>query len=209
MATDLWTPETIKHFWEKNQASFAGDVDAPEIIRQTKQFIQGKILDVGAGSGALIRLLPGAVGVDIAPKNSAVLQGCIEALPFANKSFDTVFATDILEHLPTMALQMGISEVLRVLKPGGCLIATVPNQEDLKQSMVLCPCCQTEFHRRGHVNWFDEHTMRDLLKEFDEVLVKALPLGLMAEYWPIRYFWRIFLRMGFFKASELLVVAIK
>ena len=45
-------------------------------------------------------------------------------LPFADASFDTVLCTEVLEHLPTPAACM--TEMVRVLKPGGRLLLTVP-----------------------------------------------------------------------------------
>lgn len=45
-------------------------------------------------------------------------------LPTSNEAFDAVICSEILEHVydPSLVLQ----EVYRVLKPGGCLLATVP-----------------------------------------------------------------------------------
>lgn len=45
-------------------------------------------------------------------------------MPFANAIFDTVMATEVLEHCPEP--QIVLSEIIRVLKPGGCFFFTVP-----------------------------------------------------------------------------------
>jgi len=45
-------------------------------------------------------------------------------LPMANNSIDTVLLLDVLEHLPDP--QQCISDIKRVLKPGGCAIIQVP-----------------------------------------------------------------------------------
>lgn len=206
----MWDEATIKSFWENNKASYAGGVTAKEVVRLTRKHIGHKVLDVGAGSGALLRLIPGAVGLDIAPKVSGIISGSVDRLPFHNEEFDTVFAMDILEHLPVITLTTGISEISRVLIPGGKLIVTVPNNEDFNESLVLCPGCKHTFHRWGHLNWFDSNAIKeDLANNFRFSEVRALPLSLMAEHRLIRYFWPLFIKAGFAKPSDLLVVATK
>ncbi len=46
-------------------------------------------------------------------------------LPFADASFDVVIATEVIEHLPTYVPLL--SEVSRVLKPGGYFLVSTPN----------------------------------------------------------------------------------
>jgi SAM-dependent methyltransferase len=48
----------------------------------------------------------------------------IVAIPVPNDHFDYVLCTEVLEHIPSP--QMAISELTRVLKPGGKLILTAP-----------------------------------------------------------------------------------
>lgn len=45
-------------------------------------------------------------------------------LPFADGAFDRVIAAEVLEHIPTDTV--AISELARVLRPGGTMAATVP-----------------------------------------------------------------------------------
>lgn len=47
-----------------------------------------------------------------------------QAIPFASRVFDTVLCTEVLEHLPHPA--KAVSEMARVLRPGGYLILSVP-----------------------------------------------------------------------------------
>jgi SAM-dependent methyltransferase len=48
-----------------------------------------------------------------------------ESLPFPDSSFDVAVCTQVMEHL--YHPQLAAADILRVLRPGGVLIATVPN----------------------------------------------------------------------------------
>jgi ubiquinone/menaquinone biosynthesis C-methylase UbiE len=89
----------------------------------------GQVLDIGAGTGALVqaflRLGIDAHGVDIAEvvveRASAVApqrfhQGSALALPFADGSFDTVVATNLLECLLPEDVPQALAEIRRVTR---------------------------------------------------------------------------------------------
>ena len=116
---EKWTKETNIKYREGVLRKYAGDVSSPEIIRLSKRFIGKKVLDVGAGSGALINLIPNAIGLDLAPKHPKIIEGDISNMPFRDDSFDTIFATEILEHLDDETLNKGLDEIFRVLRGGG------------------------------------------------------------------------------------------
>ncbi len=100
-------------------------------------------LDVGCGTGTLA-LLAGkhvgragrVVGVDPsaeqiaharakAARNHAPVTfeiGVIERLAFPDQTFDVVFSTLMIHHLPAPLKRQGLAEIARVLKPGGRLV---------------------------------------------------------------------------------------
>jgi SAM-dependent methyltransferase len=96
------------------------------------------ILDVGTGTGANLRLLRDlgfkrVTGVDFSPEAirfcaekglGEVRSGDVCALPCTDRQFDLVFATDIIEHVDDDIA--ALREIRRVLKPGGCVLLTVP-----------------------------------------------------------------------------------
>ncbi len=93
-----------------------------------------RVVDVGCGTGDLTERLAReadvpVVALDLSPRMAeltrarglgAVTAG-IEHLPFPDGAFDAVLANRVLYHLPD--LDTGLSELARVLRPGGRLVA--------------------------------------------------------------------------------------
>jgi SAM-dependent methyltransferase len=182
---NAWNHAETLNFWQHNESDFAGDKTAKVVLEMTKKYVKSPILDVGAGSGALLRLLPEtAIGVDLIPQNDRIKRGSIELLPFPAGSFGTVFCTDVLEHLSNESLIRGISEIARVLCPGGSAIVMVPYKENLAASSCYCPRCNSEFHRWGHLQTFDKETMADLFEQehLAVKMAKTLAVGFISEY---------------------------
>jgi ubiquinone/menaquinone biosynthesis C-methylase UbiE len=102
-----------------------------------------RVLDVGCGTGTLALIANEHVGrggrvVGIDPGTEQIARACkkaarrnvsiefqtgvIEQLPFPDQTFDVVFSTLMMHHLPAPLKRQGLAEVARVLKPGGRLI---------------------------------------------------------------------------------------
>ena len=60
---------------------------------------------------------------EFAPRENCCVQN-LEALTFADQAFDLVVCSDVLEHV--RLYRKALSEIARVLRPGGALILTVP-----------------------------------------------------------------------------------
>ena len=88
--------------------------------------------------GALVRFLRGSVGsltlselfpdVPVGQTRDGIRCEDVQALTFADASFDLCTSTDVFEHVADDAA--GFSEVLRVLRAGGKLIFTVPLSDE-------------------------------------------------------------------------------
>ena len=96
-----------------------------------------KTLDIGAGTGSTLELLRRygtAYGVEFSTVaihllkqrglNSLVQSDAEESIPFKNDTFSTVTCLDVLEHLENDSGLL--TEMVRVCKPGGIILVTVP-----------------------------------------------------------------------------------
>ena len=125
------------------------------------------VLDVGCGTGSLAlaakrRVGPtGTVlGVDASPEMIALARrkasragahvtfrnAAAERLPFPDASFDAVLATLMLHHLPAPLRRECVREALRVLKPGGRMLAVDFATPTARRSGML-----GRLHRHGGV----------------------------------------------------------
>ena len=123
----------------------------PAFARRAKIIIENleisgseKVLDVGCGRGFYLKILKGAFpklrlfGIEINEKyldiagrslaGKSVVLTLADAidLPFKNNSFDRIIASEIIEHIK--GDEKAVSEIYRTLKPGGVVIASVPNK---------------------------------------------------------------------------------
>jgi len=121
------------------------------------------VLDIGARDGGLRRFLPAGVryqGIDIAPEFAGpdvLIQDISRGIPFADGAYDFVFCIEVLEHVPN---PFGtLTEVNRVLRPGGVLVLSVPNPYHVKEiiwNVLRIP------DRQGHIYGWTRQTMTRL-----------------------------------------------
>ncbi len=148
---------------------FKAELISGVVLSLAKFYIGKNAIDVGAGSGALLRSFQEKyknkrriVGIDLVPKSEDVQQGDCTNLQFEDGSFDTCFVTDVIEHMSDSDLSKCLNEANRVLKIGGHGVFTTLNNERLNEATVTCPECGCKFHRTGHCQVFDEARIRTL-----------------------------------------------
>jgi ubiquinone/menaquinone biosynthesis C-methylase UbiE len=107
-------------------------------LRNALPHLHGEFLDVGCGEQPYRKLLMAApakitkyIGLDLHQNESASYERARpditwngEVIPLPDGSVDSAMATEVLEHCPEPARVL--SEIFRVLRPGGALFLTVP-----------------------------------------------------------------------------------
>ena len=95
-------------------------------FRRHASILKARVLDIGCGIQPYRRYLKGVsyFGMDELYGVRPRLCGRAEYLPFRDSSLDSVICAEVLEHLERP--QECISEIKRILKPGGAAYITVP-----------------------------------------------------------------------------------
>jgi ubiquinone/menaquinone biosynthesis C-methylase UbiE len=139
------------------------------------------VLDLGCGAGQFSAELAAAgahpIAVDVAaealrrarervPGLDARLWAAGEPLPLADNSADAVWAGEVIEHVADVA--PWLSEVRRVLRPGGTLLLTTPGHgPGTLLALALSPRrFAAHFEPRSdHLRFFSRRTLRVLLDD--------------------------------------------
>lgn len=102
-------------------------------VKKLAPQLVGKVLDFGCGAKPYKRLFTNAaeyIGLDIEISGHDHTNEDVDVyydgkiIPFANGSFNHVFATEVFEHI--FNIDEVLPEITRVLKPGGFLLITCP-----------------------------------------------------------------------------------
>lgn len=111
---------------------------------------------------------------------ATVMRGDAYALPFGDAAFDLVVASEVLEHLHDDEAAM--AELLRVCRPGGQLVVTVPRFGP----ELLCWALSSEYHEvsGGHVRIYRRSQLRERLSRAGaQILGAHHNHGLHSPYW--------------------------
>lgn len=122
--------------------------DARELAVQSVLEVQpNRVLEIGCGEGELAEQLTAEVGSVVAIDQSARMVTLsaalgvdarvadVQSLPFPDASFDAALAAWMLYHVPD--LDRGLSELARVLRPGGRLVAATNSNDHLQELLAL------------------------------------------------------------------------
>ena len=153
-----WTPEKVARVWDFygsvdafRPLYFSAHSGAAIVGRADREVdLRGKrVLDFGAGHGDLLAHLfargIAAKGLEFSSGSALAtrarfrdepLFGGIEIAdelpaPFPEGSFDVIFLVEVVEHLLEHQLGPTVREIERLLVPGGYVVATAPNDEEL------------------------------------------------------------------------------
>ena len=190
-----WTDEKVARFWNcRNNYKPYDDTwftlqagDSVLKLVNKKHRLNGKVLDYGTGKGYLIdHLLENypltelyacdftdslVKEVDQKYNTQNNFKGCtlLTDLPSAYPPdfFDVVFLVETIEHLTDNYLHGTLTEINRILKPGGIVVITTPNAEVLEKTFVHCADCGASFHHMQHLRSWNIHNLTDLTTKFN------------------------------------------
>ena len=100
---------------------------------------------------------------------------------FPDNHFDAVLLLEVVEHLRDEHLSGTLREIWRVLRPGGVVVITTPNDEDLALATKFCPECGAIFHEWQHVRSWSASTLSGYLQSRGFSLQFATPID-FSEY---------------------------
>jgi 2-polyprenyl-3-methyl-5-hydroxy-6-metoxy-1,4-benzoquinol methylase len=137
--------------WRAAQAS--GGTSSPCIYAHVERVLiehgaSGKVLDFGAGKGSLIQRLYDkkmfltCIATDLMPRSEQVdspiawqINDLNQRTSFDDQSFDVVVSVEVIEHLENP--RATVREWARLLKPGGLLVFSTPNNESYRSIVAL------------------------------------------------------------------------
>ena len=113
------------------------------------------------------------------------IRGDATRLPFADAAFDCVVTSEVLEHIHDD--RAALSELARVLKPGGTFAATVPSYFPEKINWMLSDEYHAPFVPGGHVRIYKASELRQRLAESGlQLASRHRSHGLHSPYWWLR-----------------------
>jgi 2-polyprenyl-3-methyl-5-hydroxy-6-metoxy-1,4-benzoquinol methylase len=160
----------------------SSDVILDGILQIVKHFdLRGRVLDFGAGVGNLARKLAASgrfeevEAADLLPRPTDLASEIrwhhldlndTQAIPAA--SYDAVIAAEVIEHLENP--RHVAREWFRMLKPGGTVILSTPNNESIRSLLALLA--------RGHFVAFQDtcypaHITALLRKDLERILAEV------------------------------------
>lgn len=192
-----WTPELVERFWngirqtrltEFNFSRQAGKA----LVLSIEHFLSrsGTVLDFGAGDGDLVALLLERGYRVAAYELSNLQQKALAARfnghsnfggivgPAVQRTFDTVVLCEVIEHILDEDFDDVMGRVAELTTPGGHVIVTTPNNEDLDLGMCYDPLTNTLFHRWQHVRSFTALSLAETIHRygFDELVTHQIGL---------------------------------
>jgi ubiquinone/menaquinone biosynthesis C-methylase UbiE len=151
-----------------------------------------RILEVGCGGGHVLRLFPGAdlTGVDVsgemlrkARHNLAgyrvrLLKGELKELDLPEGGFDKIICSEVLEH--TVDPESMLRQMRRLLRPGGRVVITLPNDGLIRRLKKLVRCSGLSVFPSLHrISWGGEecHLHAWRRREMREMLSRHLNIS--------------------------------
>lgn len=132
-----------------------------------------KLLNLGCGQ----RFHKDWVNVDFTKTGEGVVAHDLsQGIPFPDKTFDVVYHSHVLEHIPRDAADFFVQECYRVLNPEGVIRVVVPDLEQITRFYLKC----LDKIKLGEQSWVNKYDWA-LLELYDQS-VRETTGGRMAQY---------------------------
>jgi ubiquinone/menaquinone biosynthesis C-methylase UbiE len=171
--------------WDKDYMQLPREKERILEVIKNIPFDVETILDAGCGNGAFLNTIADTcsekykrlAGTDVSAEalkyvKTEKYRATIAHLPFHDKSFDLVTCLEVAEHLPQHEYENSLREVQRVGRK--YILLTVPNSDDLRHFLAMCPKCYCWFNSLFHVRSFNKESLRTLLNTFEPVEIKEI-----------------------------------
>lgn len=133
------------------------------------------LLDIGCTQDSFMKLCPNCkcVGMDINGGENIVQADINERFPFDDKSFDIIFAGEIIEH--SFDDSEFLRECSRVLRDDGVMILTTPNLVSLKNRFLMLLGREPRFaYQRYHYHVYTLKEIKKIVGEvFDIIMIQS------------------------------------
>jgi 2-polyprenyl-3-methyl-5-hydroxy-6-metoxy-1,4-benzoquinol methylase len=182
-----WTPEKIGAFWDyvssieaQSERYFTKSVGngVARHVAQVVPLAGRTVLDFGCGPGHLFphlaRHAPTSryFGLDFSPNSIEELKrkwgahpqfaggAAIGSFPVTlEREFDVIVCCEVIEHLDDETLEHVCAAFARLLRKGGTLYLSTPNDENLDANSIMCPDCGGTFHRWQHLRSWNARSL--------------------------------------------------
>jgi SAM-dependent methyltransferase len=198
-----WTPEKVARVWnfygshsefKDDHFSYHSGAQIVKWARNVIPFSQKTVLDYGCGAGYLLKsilLYTDAlycVGIEFSNDSLEAAQKLlagdtrfhgvvlVQKIPVDLPDFfaDIVFMVEVIEHLDTNELNSALHELNRLVKQGGYLVLTTPNNENIESKKRICPDCGAIFHPKQHVRSWNAQKIQETLEGYGVEIISII-----------------------------------
>jgi 2-polyprenyl-3-methyl-5-hydroxy-6-metoxy-1,4-benzoquinol methylase len=176
-----WDDLTVTRFWRwqaQRPHEYFTNLFGDRIAASLALWLSGgdgSVLDYGCGLGFLPAHLAAqgyrVWAADFSPESVEItnqrnqgvpgFQGAslVSEIARQGQRFSRVVSVEVIEHLDERHIGPFFETIRDLLAPGGLVVITTPNEENLGASEIYCPCCSHVFHRYQHVRAFSAATL--------------------------------------------------
>lgn len=201
---------SMKKLWEnlhkqnRFRPKYPAEIIVQFIFRNFNREKSNKILDLGCGAGRHVYFMASenidAYGIDISKdgvdytekilKNSGlsanVKVASVDDIPYQDNYFDGIISYGVLYYCKMNEIKRSVSEIRRVLKPGGKALLVVRNTKDYrygngheieKNTFLINEenSNKCAFNENGmQMHFFDLDEIKELFEKFNEVYVDEI-----------------------------------